>query len=90
MYASWVVFNYVLWLQSCIILPSLTLKHRDAFVVAAVLLGPLLWIAIGYVSSAKVRGVVWVVVWACVGASQVIMVRNWESLILAQEWMRGV
>jgi hypothetical protein len=90
MYASWVVFNYVLWLQSCIILPSLILKHRDAFVVAAVLLGPFLWIAIGYVCSAKVRGVVCVVVWACVGASQVIMVRNWESLILAQEWMRGV
>jgi hypothetical protein len=90
MYDSWVVFSYVLWLQSCIILPSLILKHRDAFVVAAVLLGPLLWIAIGYVCSAKVRVVVWVVVWACVGASQVIMVRNWESLILAQEWMRGV
>jgi hypothetical protein len=58
MYASWVVFNYVLWLQPCIVLPSLILKHRDAFVFAAVLLGPLLWMVIGYVCSAKMRGVV--------------------------------
>jgi hypothetical protein len=81
MYASWVVFNYVLWLQSCIILPSLILKHRDAFVFAAVLLVPLLWMVIGYVCSAKMRGVVWVVVWACVGASQVLTVRDWEQIL---------
>jgi hypothetical protein len=81
MYASWVVFNYVLWLQSCIILPSLILKHRDAFALAAVLLGPLLWMVIGYVCSVKMRGVVWVVVWACIGASQVITRRDWGRIL---------
>jgi hypothetical protein len=61
------VFSYVLCPQEYIILPVHIPEYGDAFAVVAMILGPLVRMVMGYVCGEKVRNIAWVVLWACVG-----------------------
>jgi hypothetical protein len=79
--ASVTVFSHVFWLQEYIVMPLHILEYGSAFAFAAMLLGSLVWVALGHVCSEKVRNIAWVVLWAYVGRAHAVIEIDWMPLV---------